>query len=115
MDAGGNGGSVTGKTGRFAEVVTGGTRRVNLDLQLGCFLPEQMPKYPLGRRAAANIAQAHEQNAPCRHLSAAPPRPPGRRARAPGPPAYPRRGAAARTTSPSESAWPAPRRAAARG
>jgi hypothetical protein len=43
-------------------VIVGGSRGINLDLQFGSNLRQQLPKYALRRRAAADIPEAYEQN-----------------------------------------------------
>ena len=57
-----SGRALTAQIRRIADVIVGGSRGIDFDPQFRGFLREQMAEYSLGRRTAANIAEADEQD-----------------------------------------------------
>ena len=72
IDATALGGAACARIGRRAHVIRMRARRIDLHVELGRSLREQLAKHALGRRRAADVAHADEQNAPRRERRRAP-------------------------------------------
>jgi hypothetical protein len=52
--------ALTARVGRIADVIVGRSCGIDFDLQIGGFLPQEMPQYSFGRGTAADVAEADE-------------------------------------------------------